>query len=97
MVILLTVVHIVSCLFLLLVVLLQAGRGAGLSGIFGGGGGEALFSAPSGSAFLRKLTTAVAIIFLSTSLLLTIFSTRQREMSITEKVPEIPVEAPPVP
>jgi protein translocase SecG subunit len=47
-------IHVVACVLVILVVLLQSGKGAGFSGIFGGGGSDAVFSAPSGSQFIRK-------------------------------------------
>ncbi|MFH1283542.1 MAG: preprotein translocase subunit SecG [bacterium] len=84
----LIVAHIVSCVLLILIVLLQAGRSGGLGGIFGGGGGnDALFSAPSGSAFLKKLTTTLAIMFMFTSFILTFLSSREGMKTVTGMPP----------
>ena len=80
-------VHIIACVSLILVVLFQAGKGAGLGNLFGGGGGDQLFSAPSGSAFIRKLTTCMAIVFLVTSLSLTILTTQRSRHSLLEQIP----------
>src|SRR5258708_39645943 len=80
-------VHILVCIGLILVVLFQAGKGAGLGNLFGGGGGDQLFSAPSGSAFIRKLTTGMAIVFVITSLSLTIVTSRRNSQSLLEQVP----------
>src|SRR5438034_2496844 len=80
-------IHIIVCIGLILVVLFQAGKGAGLGNLFGGGGGDQLFSAPSGSAFIRKLTTGMAIVFVITSLSLTILTTRRSQRSLLEQVP----------
>ena len=80
-------VHIVVCMGLILVVLFQAGKGAGLGNLMGGGGGDQLFSAPSGSAFIRKLTTGMAITFLFTSLTLTILSSHRNSRSLLERIP----------
>src|SRR5258708_15187076 len=80
-------VHIIVCIGLILVVLFQAGKGAGLGNLFGGGGGDQLFSAPSGSAFIRKLTTGMAIVFVLTSLSLTIVTSRRNSPSLLEPVP----------
>jgi preprotein translocase subunit SecG len=80
-------VHIIVCVGLILVVLFQAGKGAGLGNLFGGGGGDQLFSAPSGSAFIRKLTTGMAIVFVITSLGLTILTTQRSLRSLLEQVP----------
>src|ERR1700719_434188 len=80
-------IHIIVCVGLILVVLFQAGKGAGLGNLFGGGGGDQLFSAPSGSAFIRKLTTGMAIVFILTSVSLTIVSGRRTNRSLMEQMP----------
>src|SRR3954467_4961537 len=79
--------HIIVCIGLVMVVLFQAGKGAGLGNLFGGGGGDQLFSAPSGSAFIRKLTTGMALVFLFTSLSLTIVTSQRTNRSLLEQVP----------
>lgn len=84
---LILVIHIFACICLILIVLLQTGKGASLSSLFGGGGGsEAIFGGTSGNVFLRKVTTVLAIIFMCTSLLLTFISLRQPRRTITEKI-----------
>lgn len=92
-------VHVAACLFLILVVLLQAGRGAGLS-VFGGGG-DAVFASPSGSTFMRKLTATLATTFAVTSLMLTLLSGRVGMRSVTQgerpAVPGAPPASAPVP
>lgn len=85
---LITFVHILVCVGLILVVLFQAGKGAGLGNVFGGGGGgDQLFSAPSGSAFIRKLTTIMAVVFFVTSISLTIVTSRRNRGSLMERIP----------
>ena len=79
-------IHILVCALLVVVVLVQSGKGAGISGMFGGGS-EALFSAPSGSAFLKKLTVGLAIGFVCTTLFLTILHSRRSGRSVLERVP----------
>jgi preprotein translocase subunit SecG len=79
--------HILICVGLVMLVLFQAGKGAGLGNLFGGGGGDQLFSAPSGSAFIRKLTTGMAVGFLITSVSLTIMSSRRSSRSLLERMP----------
>lgn len=92
----LLIVHIFVCVTLILIVLLQAGRGGGM-GIFGGGGGsDALFSAPSGSAFLKKATTIIAIIFIITSVGLTYFASHKGMKTITGSIQPRPAPAQPV-
>jgi preprotein translocase subunit SecG len=85
--------HIIVCVGLILVVLFQAGKGAGLGNLFGGGGGDQLFSAPSGSAFIKKLTTGMAVVFVLTSLSLTILTAHRNQRSLLEQIP-IPGGAP---
>jgi preprotein translocase subunit SecG len=80
-------VHMIVCIGLILVVLFQAGKGAGLGNLFGGGGGDQLFSAPSGSAFIRKLTVGMAITFIVTSVTLTILASQRHQHSLLEQIP----------
>lgn len=86
-------VHVVACVLLILIVLIQPSKGGGFA-IFGGGG-ETLFSTPSGTSFLKSVTTGCAITFALTSLTLTMLGTRSGLRSVTEGAPEPPpVEAP---
>jgi preprotein translocase subunit SecG len=71
MTILLTIIHIVVCLFLILVVLAQQGKGQDLASAFGGGGGAAAFGARGTATLLSNITTDGAIVFMLTSLGLT--------------------------
>ena len=92
-------IHVSTCVLLILIVLLQAGRGAGLS-VFGGGGGDALFTTPSSTGFMKQLTSGLAITFAVTSLLLTLISGRSGMRSVTNTVdlPSAPAqEAPAAP
>lgn len=75
--------HIIVCFVLILVILLQAGRGAGLSNIFGGGGVQTLFGT-SAATFLTRATAVCAILFLLTCLSLGVISVR-RGRSLMEK------------
>jgi len=79
--------HILVSIGLILIVLFQAGKGAGLGNLFGGGGGDQLFSAPSGSIFIKKLTTVMALIFVFTSVTLTVISSRHSQRSLMEQIP----------
>jgi preprotein translocase subunit SecG len=63
-------IHVLSCLFLIVVVLLQTGKGADMGAVFGGGS-QTLFGSSGAGNFLTRLTTATAIIFMVTSLILT--------------------------
>ncbi len=57
------IIHTIVCLALILIVLLQTGRGAGLGAAFGGGASQTLFGSSGATPFLAKLTAAAAIIF----------------------------------
>lgn len=84
--ILLTVVHIVVAVSLILFVLLQAGKGAGIGAAFGGSS-ETLFGASGPQGLMGKLTTAAAILFMMTSLLLSFFGARSQTGSIVPATP----------
>ena len=73
---LLTGLHIVVALFLIAVVLLQTGKRADLAGAFGGGGSQTAFGTRGAATLLSKATTASAIIFMLTSLALSILASR---------------------
>jgi preprotein translocase subunit SecG len=76
MYILLTVVHVIVCLFLVIVVLLQSGKAADLAGAFGGMGSQTVFGPRGSATVLSKATTISAILFMLTSLSLSIMATR---------------------
>src|SRR5262245_51170737 len=67
---LITILHAIVCLFLMLTVLLQSGKGGGMGGAFGGSNAGTVFGGSGASTFLRKLTASAAIIFMSTSMVL---------------------------
>ncbi len=79
MIAVLTTLHVLNCVGLILVVLLQAGRGAGLAGVFGAssGGGGAVFGGRGAADFLGKATAVLAIVFMITSVSLSILSGRK--------------------
>ena len=61
--------HFIVCAALIVIVLLQAGKSGGMAGIFGGGGSDQIFSAPSGMAFIKKVTVGCAIVFMLSPLI----------------------------
>jgi preprotein translocase subunit SecG len=77
MVIFLVVIHVIICLFLIGVVLLQQGKSADLAGAFGGQGSQTAFGPRGAANLLTKLTTWGAILFMIISLTLTILLARQ--------------------
>jgi len=70
-------VHVISCLILIAVILLQAGRGGGLSETFGGGDSSQTIFGTKVSIFFTRATIVAAILFLSMSLLLGIMTSRR--------------------
>ena len=78
--------HVVACLILIGVILLQAGKGAGLSNVFTGGGGalDSMFGTKT-SSFLTKATSVCAILFIITCLGLAVLSSH-RKVSLMEGV-----------
>ena len=95
---LIVVLHIVVSLALILIILLQTGKGADIGAVFGGGGSQTLFGSSGPTSFLGKLTAAAAVIFMLTSLFLAYFSGNRPASSIMEgatPVPSIPAPAGP--
>ncbi len=76
MTILFTFIHVVVCLFLIVVVLLQSGKAADLAGAFGGMGSQTAFGPRGSATLLSKATTLAAAIFMITSVTLAILATR---------------------
>ena len=74
--ILLSIVHVVVCVFLIIVVLLQSGKAADLAGAFGGMGSQTAFGPRGSATLLSKATTISAILFMLTSMSLSIVATR---------------------
>ena len=77
--------HIVACLFLIAVVLLQQGKGQDLASAFGGGGTQAAFGPRGSATVLSRATTILAGLFMVTSFSLSIL--KHREATILDRVP----------
>src|SRR4051812_41205323 len=67
---LITILHVIVCLFLMLTVLLQSGKGGGMGAAFGGGNAATVFGGSGASTFLRRLTAGAGTLFILTSMLL---------------------------
>jgi len=103
--ILINVLHIISCFVLVIVVLLQAGKGASMGAAFGGSS-QTVFGSSGAGTFLGKMTTAVAVVFMLTSLFLSYASIHKgsslmegasrpvAERSAAPAVPAAPTTAP---
>ncbi len=76
--------HVIVCIILVLVVLLQSGRSADLAGAFGGGGSQTAFGSRGPASFLSKMTTVSAIIFMLTSFSLSLITVKRESKSILE-------------
>src|SRR5580658_6190768 len=91
--ILLTIVHYIVCIFLIIVVLLQSGKAADLAGAFGGMGSQTVFGPRGSATVLSKATTIAAILFMVTSLSLSITATRKgRGPSLLDKAKAAPAQ-----
>src|SRR5215212_2902137 len=71
---LITVLHVIVCLFLMLTVLLQSGKGGGMGAAFGGGNAATVFGGSGASSFLKRLTAVAGTIFMITSMVLAFIS-----------------------
>jgi len=93
------VVHVIVCIALILIILLQTGKGADIGAVFGGGSSQTVFGSTGAATFLSKFTIGAAVVFMVTSIVLTYFSGRgavvQERSLMTEQ--STPVSAPVVP
>lgn len=90
-----TIIHVVVCLFLVVIVLLQHGKGADIGATFGGG--NTVFGSEGPVPLLNKVTTAAAIIFMVTSITLAYLSAKSGTRSVMLNAPltqSIPTEPP---
>jgi len=96
MTVLLIIIHILVCLFLIAVVLLQSGKGAEIGAAFGGSS-QTLFGSRGAATFLSKMTTIAAVAFMVTSLLLAIVTSKGGSVVKSTVVPQQSVPAPGIP
>ncbi len=81
----LIILHVVFCIALILIVLLQKGKGASMGAVFGGSS-QTVFGSAGAASLLHKITTVVAIVFMLTSLGLSIFFGRTSTSSVMDAV-----------
>lgn len=88
--ILVTAVHVIVCIILILVILLQAGKGANMGAAFGGSS-QTVFGSSGPASFLGRMTTIVAILFMVTSLTLS-YSAIHKGKSVMDRTSRTEVE-----
>ena len=76
------IVHVLCTLFLILVILLQTGKGAAMGSGLGAGSSQTMFGSSGAGNFLTKMTTAIATLFMITSLTFGIMSTKEKSRSV---------------
>jgi preprotein translocase subunit SecG len=81
----LLILHIAVCLVLILVVLLQRGKGGDMGAALGGGGSQTVFGGRGAGNFLTKLTTGAAIGFMLTSLSLSYLTTQESNVLVFDE------------
>jgi preprotein translocase subunit SecG len=101
------IIHVLVCLFLVIVVLLQSGKAADLAGAFGGMGSQTAFGPRGSATLLSKATTISFVIFIITSMALSILATKSAGLGTTvleeqskpapAKTQQAPVPVPGVP
>ena len=91
---LLWVLHLLSCVLLIIVVLLQSGRGSGVAGLFGGGGGDSPFGAKTGT-FLGKVTGGMAAFYILSAVVLALLSAQSGTSTVEIDESDIPVNVQP--
>jgi len=91
--ILATATHIIVCVLMVLIVLLQKGKGADMGAAFGGSS-QTIFGSSGPGTFLGKITTGVAVVFMLTSLYLAYFAVHKERTSLMEGAARPGVEQP---
>lgn len=89
-------IHIIVCVGLIVIVLLQADKGEGLAGAFGGGASSTVFGERGAGGFMSKLTTTMAIVFMVTSLIISVWVPRWQENTAVSS-PAIELSSPSAP
>lgn len=86
------VFHYIICIFIIVVILLQAGKGADMGATLGVGGSQTLFGARGAATLLSKITTIVAIMFLMTSVSLAAIHKQRSRDTLKDSVVNVDAE-----
>jgi len=94
--ILVTTLHIIVCFFLIIVVLLQSGQSGDIAAAFGGQGSQTAFGPRGAATALSRATTWAAVIFMLTSITLSVYASRRTgPSSVLQGVKSAPAKTPP--
>ena len=91
----LSVLHVVIASGLVLIVLLQSGKGADIGAAFGGGSSQTVFGGRGAATFLSKATTVLAVLFMVMSIALTLLSSQQGGKTVVPEEAQKPVSSAP--
>jgi len=92
---LITTIHVIVCAILIIVVLLQHGKSADIAATFGGAGSQTAFGPRGTATLLSRVTTWCAVIFMLTTISLSLFASKRGSSSIMENVKSSPTAPPP--
>ena len=92
---LMIILHVLVSLALILIVLLQTGKGAEMGAGFGGGSNQTIFGSRGAATFLSKITTGAAVMFMLTSLSLAIMTKNRTGSVIRDQAPRAAAPAAP--
>ena len=94
---LIVTIHVIVSIALILIVLLQTGKGADMGAVFGGAGSQALFGTTGAATFLGKMTTVAAVVFMITSLSLAYLSKSGGDSVVSDIIPPTQQTQPSIP
>lgn len=88
------VFHFIACILLIMLVLMQSGKGSA-AGIFGSANSDSVFAGPTATTFITKLTAGVAVVIMLTSIFLTVNVSKRGMSSVIDSasIPSAPVSA----
>jgi len=94
-----TAIHIIVCLFIIIVVLLQSGKAGDIAAAFGGMGSQTAFGPRGAASLLERATTWAAILFMVSSITLSIYASRRGTSSgsVLEGLKPAPAQSAPAP